>query len=63
MYAEDVNYWKTGRSDVDTWIERAKKEIRDVAGVVHGSGSYTDDITGRGMPSPSSVVQKEQNNG
>lgn len=49
MYAEDVNYWKTGRSDVDTWIERAKKEIRAVAGVVHGSGSYTDDATGRGV--------------
>lgn len=28
MHAEDVNYWKTGQSSPDTWIEKAKAELR-----------------------------------
>lgn len=27
-YAEDVNYWKSGQSSPDTWIEKAKAEIK-----------------------------------
>lgn len=26
-YAEDINYWKTGRSDPDVWMQRAKAQI------------------------------------
>ncbi len=34
-YAEDVNYWKTSRSDPDTWIQKARIQIEDVGGIVH----------------------------
>jgi hypothetical protein len=47
MYAEDVNYWQTGKTSPDSWIEKAKKEIRTVEGQVVGSGSFSEDITGR----------------
>lgn len=47
MHAEDVNYWKTGRSSTDSWLEKAKKEIRAADGQVVGSGSFSEDITGR----------------
>ena len=33
-YAEDVNYWKTGTSAADTWIDKAKAEIRAASGKV-----------------------------
>ncbi len=47
MYAEDVNYWQSGKSSPDSWLEKAKKEIRAVGGTVVGSGSFSEDITGR----------------
>ena len=47
MYAEDVNYWQTGKASPDSWLEKAKKEIRTVGGQVVGSGSFSEDITGR----------------
>jgi hypothetical protein len=31
-YAEDVNYWQTGASSPDTWIERAKNQIKALGG-------------------------------
>lgn len=34
IYAEDVNYWKTGTSAPDTWIDKAKAEIRAAGGTV-----------------------------
>lgn len=34
LYADDVNYWKTGTSAPDTWIDRAKAEIRAAGGKV-----------------------------
>jgi hypothetical protein len=46
-YAEDVNYWKTGQSNPDYWIQKAKKEIGTVGGQVIGSGSFSEDLTGR----------------
>ena len=34
-YAEDVgNYWKTGQSAPDTWIDKARAEIRAAGGKV-----------------------------
>lgn len=47
MYAEDVNYWQTGKANPDSWLEKAKKEIYVVGGQVVGSGSFSEDITGR----------------
>ena len=35
-YAEDVNYWLTGTSSPDTWIERTKREIVAAGGVPLG---------------------------
>lgn len=34
VYADDVNYWKTGQSSPDTWIDKAKGEIRAAGGKV-----------------------------
>jgi hypothetical protein len=34
VYAEDVNYWKTGTSGPDAWIDKAKAEIRSAGGKV-----------------------------
>jgi len=38
IYAEDVNYLNTGKSNPDVWIERAKKEIRNISGKILQSG-------------------------
>lgn len=46
-HAETINYWKTSRTAPDTWLEKAKREIRRAGGQVLGSGSMTDDVTGR----------------
>jgi hypothetical protein len=34
LYAENVNYWKTGTSAPDTWIDKTKAEIRAAGGEV-----------------------------
>lgn len=47
IYAEDVNYWQSSQAAPDNWIEKAKKEIRSVGGTIFGSGSFSEDITGR----------------
>ena len=47
IHAEDVNYWKTGKSSADTWLDKAKSEIGRVGGQVLGSGSFTEETTGR----------------
>lgn len=47
VYAEDVNYWQTGKSSSDTWIENAKREIRAVGGKVMGEGFVSEELTGR----------------
>ncbi len=46
LYAEDVNYWKTGQSSPDTWIDNAKKEITTAGGKVLQE-AYGSDDTGR----------------
>lgn len=47
-YAEDVNYWQTSRTGPDTWLEKAKTEIRRAGGTVVGSASVSDDMAGHG---------------
>lgn len=35
-YAEDIgHYWQTGSSPPDTWIEKAKRQIEEVGGVIN----------------------------
>ncbi len=46
VYAEDVNYWKTGQSSPDAWIDKAKREIEAVSGKVR-SEAYGKDDSGR----------------
>lgn len=45
-YAEDVNYWKSGTSSPDTWIDRARKEIEGADGKVLNE-AFGRDGTGR----------------
>jgi hypothetical protein len=35
IYAEDVNYWKTGRSSPDEWLDKTRALIASVDGVVN----------------------------
>jgi hypothetical protein len=46
IYAEDVNYWRTGTSSPDTWIDRAKKELTAAGGKV-GNEAFGRDESGR----------------
>lgn len=46
FYAEDMPYWKTSKAGVDTWLEKAKEEIKRAGGVVR-STMYGDDELGR----------------
>ena len=46
VYAEDVNYFKTGTSAPDTWIDKAKAEIRTAGGKTL-SEAYGKDGNGR----------------
>lgn len=34
IYANDINYWKTGSGSPDNWIEKAKKQIEQLGGNV-----------------------------
>ena len=47
IYAEEVNYWKTGQSSPDTWIDRAKGEIIATGGKVLSEAYGSEMITGR----------------
>lgn len=46
-YAEDCNYWKSGQSSPDTWLERTAKLIQGVSGTVVGEAFGRDATTGR----------------
>lgn len=45
--AEDVNYWKTGSSSPDVWMEKSKREIETAGGTVVGEGFGAELQTGR----------------
>lgn len=34
--AEDVNYWRTGRSSPDAWLDKVCRLIDEVGGIIHG---------------------------
>lgn len=47
VYADEVNYWKTGQSSPDTWIDKAKAEIRAAGGKVINEAFGNDLAAGR----------------
>jgi hypothetical protein len=42
IYAEDINYWKTGRSAPDAWLKKAKAQIVKLGGTVLAEGFGND---------------------
>lgn len=46
-YAEDVNYWQTGKSSPDTWIDNAQKEIKAIGGKINSWAFGSESATGR----------------
>lgn len=46
-YAEDVNYWQTGKSSPDTWIDNAQREIKSIGGKILGWAFGMESSTGR----------------
>lgn len=46
-YAEDVNYWQTGKSSPDTWIDNAQKEIKAIGGKILAWAFGMEASTGR----------------
>ncbi len=47
IYAEEVNYWKTSRSGSDSWIDKAKREIRQIDGEILGEIFGSETVSGR----------------
>lgn len=45
--AEDMRYWKTGRTSPDGWIEKTKKVVNELGGVVLGEAFGNEPLTGR----------------
>lgn len=45
-YAEDMPYWRTSKTSVDSWLEKVKLEIKRAGGVIIMS-MYGDDHLGR----------------
>lgn len=41
-YANTLNYWKTGRSSPDAWVEKARRQIEKLGGVVTGEAFGSD---------------------
>ena len=37
-YAEEVNYWHTSKSDPDSWIEKAKRQVETLGATVKAQG-------------------------
>lgn len=35
IYADEVNYWKSGKSSPDTWMEKSKKELNGLGATIH----------------------------
>lgn len=41
IYAEDLNYWKTSRSSVDSWLDKCEKEIEVAGGYINSRAVAT----------------------
>jgi hypothetical protein len=48
IYAEDLPYWRTSKSTLSSWLNKAKREITSINGKVTGDGYMTDHENGRG---------------
>lgn len=35
IYAEDLPYWKTSKSGVETWLDRTEKLLTEIKAIVH----------------------------
>ena len=46
-YAEEVNYWRTGQSAPDAWLDHAKRELAAAGGTVLGEAFVAEASTGR----------------
>ena len=46
IYAETINYWKTGQSDPDTWMGKTKRQITALGGTVLAEGFVGEPQTG-----------------
>lgn len=46
LFAEDVNYWQTGQSAPDVWMDKAKRQLEKIGGIVLAEG-FGSDIHGR----------------
>jgi len=46
-YAEDINYWKTSKSSPDTWMDKTKRQIKQLGGDVLMEGFGSEPTTGR----------------
>lgn len=42
IYAEDVNFWRTGKSSPDHWIDLAKKQVVTLGGKIEAEGFGSD---------------------
>jgi hypothetical protein len=42
IFAEDVNYWRTGRAAPDVWVERTRRQIETLDGSIIGEGFGSD---------------------
>jgi hypothetical protein len=47
IYAEDINYWQSSKTDPDNWIDRAVKLIASFGGKVLATGYGSEPSTGR----------------
>lgn len=58
-YAEDLNFWKSGKSSPDAWIDRTKKQIISLggSGIAEGFGA---DGTGRSAFMIGFTLQEER---
>lgn len=43
IYAEDINYWKTGKTSPDGWIDKAKNQIVKLGGKILSEGFGSQD--------------------
>lgn len=46
LYAEDLNYWRTSQAAPDTWMDKAKAEIKAAGGVVRAD-AYVNEAGAR----------------
>lgn len=45
-YAEDVNYWQTGKAAADTWLDNAESEITRIGGKIIRRASGMENLDG-----------------